>query len=73
MQRRPGFRPLVYDDLEILEAGAVVQFEEGEGLGIAAGTHPATDRDVIAGFEGSKSFADAGTLHRKIAPKRKYS
>ena len=68
----PGFRTLVNDDLKVLEAGAVVQFEEGKSLGITAGTHPTTDGDAIARFEGSQSFADAGTLHKKFAPKRKY-
>ena len=61
----PGFGAFIDDDLKILEAGAVVEFEEGESLGIAAGTHPAADGDAIAGFKGSQSFADAGTLHRK--------
>ena len=68
----PGFGALINDDLQVLEAGAVVQFEEGEGLGIAAGTHPAADGDAIAGFKGSQGFADAGTLHKKIAPERNY-
>jgi hypothetical protein len=45
----------VDDDLQPLEAGAVVEFDEREGLGIAAGADPALEEDGVAwrgGVEG---------------------
>jgi hypothetical protein len=39
----------VDDDLQALEAGAVVELDEREGLGIAAGADPALEEDGVGG------------------------
>ena len=42
----------VHDHLQVGEAGAVVQFEEREALGVAPGADPALDRDGVLRFRG---------------------
>jgi hypothetical protein len=37
----------VGDDLDAFEAGAVVEFEEGEGFGVAAGADPTGEEDGV--------------------------
>ena len=50
--------PGVGDDLEIAEAGAVVEFEEGECLGIPAGADPAGHVQVIGGLGATQNVLD---------------
>lgn len=51
-------RACVDDDLEVLEAGAVVEFEEGECFIVAASAHPARDAGGGVGLIGLEPFAD---------------
>ena len=50
--------PRVGDDLEVSEAGAVVELEEGKRLGVPAGAHPACDVEVIGGFGAFEDVLD---------------
>jgi hypothetical protein len=48
------------DDLEVSEAGSVVEFDEGECFGVAAGADPSGDVEVIAGFFAVEDVFDEG-------------
>ena len=51
----------VGDDLEIAEAGAVVEFEKRERLRIPAGADPAGDVKIIGGFLAAQDVLDQGS------------
>ena len=65
----PGLRALVDNALQVLEAGAVVEFKKGKALGIAAGSHPSAHSHAVARPGGGQSFTYAGTLHRNLSGK----
>jgi len=53
----------VDDDLDALEAGAVVQFDEGEGFGVAAGADPTLKEDGVEGGGAGESVFDESAVH----------
>ena len=53
----------VGDDLDALEGRAVVELDEREGLGVAAGADPALEENGLAGGGGFVNFFDKGALH----------
>ena len=56
----------VCDDLDGCEAGAVVEFDEGECLGVAPSAYPSFDEDVVHGrFRGERVF-DEGASHVRL-------
>ena len=40
----------VGDDLEVAEAGAVIEFDKGKRLGVAAGADPTGHVEIVTGF-----------------------
>ena len=50
----------VGDDLDALEAGAVVELDEGEGLGVAAGADPALEQNGVHRGGGVEGVFDEG-------------
>ena len=45
-------------DLEVGQAGAVVEFEEGKALGVAPGADPAGDVEIVTGFLAAENVLD---------------
>ena len=43
---------LVQHDLQVLEGGAVVELDKGDGFAVAAGTHPTADGHVLTDVGG---------------------
>ena len=71
----PGRKPLDFgfvvgqrrlgDDLEVAEAGAVVEFQEAEaGLRVAAGADPAGERHLLAEMVGASGLGNGESFHR---------
>ena len=48
----------IHHHLEVLEAGAVVDLDEGEVLGVAAGTDPSRNRDTLERLLGGERLLD---------------
>ena len=66
MIQRPGF----HDDLEVPEAGTVVQFDEAKALQVADGAYPAAHRDSLPGqrLAVGKNGCDLCITHHSIRP-----
>lgn len=67
----PGHRAVVGqggidDDLDALEAGAVVELDEGKGFGVAAGADPALEKNRVEGFGAGEGVLDERAVHGRF-------
>ena len=57
----------VDDDLDALEAGAVVELDEGKGFGVAAGADPALEKDGVEGLRAGEGVFDERAIHGRFS------
>ena len=61
-----GRRALIHNALHVGKAGTVVQFKEGEALGVAPGADPPADPDPLKGRCGMQNVNDRREGHGRL-------